>query len=317
MIRTLSLSGPIAAALVMTFVVHFFFDSFNGDFDPELMRLGPVLAILFPLFASMLFLRTLMNESGFRNVAIGCALGVLAVIIWAGVVEYQRLAPFTSRGYTWGDLLPHLDAYALGAAIVAVPFVLWFLRMGTGPLTRTRSGKKRAKRSRNATYGDADWMDHKEAAELFPDGPGIVIGENYRPHEDPTAGPVFIPDDKTTWGQGGQHSKLCFSAQFGSTHGLVFAGSGGFKTTAIVVPTALNWTGSLVVLDPSKEVQPMVATARASQSRTIHVLDPDRPELGFNVLDWIASSKNPEESVAATASWLLGERFEAFHLKHW
>lgn len=150
-------------------------------------------------------------------------------------------------------------------------------------------------------------MTVSEAAELFPDGPGIVIGENDRPDEDYSAGPTFVPSDKSTWGQGGLNKKLCFNGQFGPTHGLVFAGPGGFKTTAVVVPTALNWSGSLVVLDPSKEVAPMVSDARDAQDRIIHTLNPDRPELGFNVVDWIATSNNPEESVAATASWLMTE----------
>lgn len=308
MTRILLFSGPIAAALVMAFVIVFFMDSFVRDFPPELMRLTPVLKIFFPVFCLMIFLRSLLNEKEFRDVAMGSALGIVAVILWATVVEYQRLVPFTARGYSWADLLSYVDAYALIAALVALPIVAWFFRMGAGPSMRTRSGKKPAKRSRNATYGEADWMDRKEAADLFPDGPGIVIGENYRPDQDVHAGSVFDPSHESTWGQGGRETKLCFNGQFGSTHGLVFAGSGGFKTTAIVVPSALNWSGSLVVLDPSKEVEPIVSPARAAQDRIVRTIDPDRPELGFNVLDWIATSKNPEESVAATASWLLTEK---------
>ncbi|WP_299868751.1 hypothetical protein [uncultured Roseobacter sp.] len=185
MIRALYLTGPVAAAVMMAFVVGFFFDSFAGAADAELLRLGPPLVIIFPMFALMLFLRALLNDTGFRDVAVGSAVGVLIVIGWAAVVEYQRLEPFTARGYSWADLMPYVDAYALIAAIVALLFAIWFMRMGTGSPMRTRSGKMHAKRSCNATYGDADWMTGSEAAELFPDGPGIVIGENYRPDEDP------------------------------------------------------------------------------------------------------------------------------------
>lgn len=308
MMRMLYMTGPVAAAMLMAFVVGFFFDSFASQFGAQLLRLGPPLIIFFPLFALMLFLRALLNEAGFRDIAVGSAIGLLIVIGWTGLVEYQRLAPFAARGYSWADLLAYVDAYALTAVILALPFALWFMRMGTGTSSRTRSGKMRAKRSRNATYGDADWMTEREAADLFPDGPGIVIGENYRPDEDHSAGPTFKPSDKSTWGQGGRHEKLCFDGQFGPTHALVFAGSGGFKTTAVVVPTALNWSGSLVVLDPSKEVEPMVADTRVKLGRIVRVLDPAKPELGFNVLDWIAKSDNPEESVAATASWLMTEK---------
>lgn len=100
MIRALSVAGPVAAAMLMAFVVSFFFDSFAEAVDAELLRLGPPLVILFPMFALMLFLRALLNERGFRDVAVGSAVGVLLVIDWAAVVEYQRLAPFAARGYS-------------------------------------------------------------------------------------------------------------------------------------------------------------------------------------------------------------------------
>ncbi|MGZ2259849.1 hypothetical protein ACVC7O_21330 (plasmid) [Roseobacter sp. A03A-229] len=111
--RAIYMTGPVAAAMLMAFVVSFFFDSFAGAVDTDLLRLGPPLVIIFPMFALMLFLRALMNETGFRDVAVGSAVGVLVVIGWAAVVEYQRLAPFTLRGYSWPDLMPHVDAYAL------------------------------------------------------------------------------------------------------------------------------------------------------------------------------------------------------------
>jgi len=38
---------------------------------------------------------------------------------------------------------------------------------------------------------------------------------------------------------------------------------GGFKTTSVGVPTMLTWTGAAVVLDPSREIGPMVHKARA------------------------------------------------------
>ena len=47
-----------------------------------------------------------------------------------------------------------------------------------------------------------------------------------------------------------------------STHAPVLAGSGGFKTTPIGLPTLLTWTGSAVVLDPSREIGPMVTAFR-------------------------------------------------------
>ncbi|WP_038945039.1 type IV secretory system conjugative DNA transfer family protein, partial [Bradyrhizobium japonicum] len=142
-------------------------------------------------------------------------------------------------------------------------------------------------RGRRALHGDADWMLVPEAAGLFSDAGGIVVGERYRVDKDSAAAEPFRAMDRQSWGIGGRAPLLCFDATFGSSHGIVFAGSGGFKTTSVTIPTALKWGGALVVLDPSNEVAPMVIEHRRAAGRTVHVLDPREPGTGFNALDWI------------------------------
>jgi hypothetical protein len=94
---------------------------------------------------------------------------------------------------------------------------------------------------------------------------------------------------ETGWGAGGKSPLLCFDGSFGSSHGIVFAGSGGFKTTSVTIPTALKWGGTLIVLDPSNEVAPMVKEHAARRGRDVIVLDPKDPDIGFNArLDWSA-----------------------------
>jgi type IV secretion system protein VirD4 len=66
-----------------------------------------------------------------------------------------------------------------------------------------------------------------------------------------------------------------------STHAPVLAGSGGFKTTSIGLPTLLTWTGSAVVLDPSREIGPMVTAFR-------------RQWLGHSVVTFLFSAIGPE-----------------------
>ncbi|MET4214766.1 type IV secretory pathway TraG/TraD family ATPase VirD4 [Bradyrhizobium sp. LA2.1] len=86
----------------------------------------------------------------------------------------------------------------------------------------------------------------------------------------------------------------------------MFAGSGGFKTTSVTVPTALKWGGGLVVLDPSNEVAPMVTGHRHGAGRQVFVLDPRASAIGFNVLDWIGQhGATKEEDIAAIASWIM------------
>ena len=47
------------------------------------------------------------------------------------------------------------------------------------------------------------------------------------------------------------------------------AGSGGLKTTSVGVPTLLTWTGSAVVLDPSRESQRLRENAALGQPATV------------------------------------------------
>ena len=98
---------------------------------------------------------------------------------------------------------------------------------------------------------------------------GIVVGEAYRVDQDRVAHRAFNPADRTTWGQGGTAPLLVDPCRTGSTHALVFGGPGGFKTTSVGVPTMLTWPGAAVVLDPSREIGPMVAGLPASDSSGI------------------------------------------------
>ncbi len=149
-------------------------------------------------------------------------------------------------------------------------------------------------------------MKIQEAAKLFPEPGGIVIGERYRVDRDSVAAMPFRADDQKSWGAGGRAPLLCFDGSFGSSHGIVFAGSGGFKTTSVTIPTALKWGGGLVVLDPSSEVAPMVSEHRRQAGRKVIVLDPTASGVGFNALDWIGRHGNTkEEDIVAVATWIM------------
>jgi type IV secretion system protein VirD4 len=154
------------------------------------------------------------------------------------------------------------------------------------------------RRASSELHGGADWMSMKEALRLFP-GPhpvygGVVVGEAYRVDQDKVAGVCFDPADPKTWGQGGKAPLLVDPCVSDSTHGVVFAGSGGFKTTAITVPTLAYWIGSAVVLDPSCQVGPMTARMRRSMDQKVVMIGPGLD--GFNVLDAI----DPRDPLAET-----------------
>jgi type IV secretion system protein VirD4 len=90
---------------------------------------------------------------------------------------------------------------------------------------------------------------------------------------------------------------------------LVFGGSGGYKTTGTVVPSALEWKSGLVCLDPSAEVFRLVYQARRAMGHRAISLDPENPDAGsFNVLDWIdTSSDRALLDLQSVVAWLAGE----------
>ncbi|MQW86371.1 Ti-type conjugative transfer system protein TraG [Sinorhizobium saheli] len=237
----------------------------------------------------------------------------MSVIAGAMLVCLTAIAREASRLHALADQVPQgksVLAYAdpstvLGgsAALFAGIFALRVAIKGNAafarPVPRRITGKR-------AIHGESDWMAMKGAAKLFPENGGIVIGERYRVDHDSVAGIAFGSDEPDTWGAGGRSPLLCFDASFGSTHGVVFAGSGGFKTTSVTVPTALKWGGGLVVLDPSSEVAPMVIDHRRKAGRKVIILDPANPDTGFNALDWIGRfGASREEDIVAVATWVM------------
>src|SRR5262249_23341989 len=124
---------------------------------------------------------------------------------------------------------------------------------------------------------------------------GLVGGEAYRPGLEPRLG--------------GKARLLRYDGDVGSGHVLVFAGSGGYKTTASVIPSALEWRGGLVCLDPAMEVFPRVYVARRNMGRRLVTLNPEsRYSDGFNALDWIDTSCDRALlDLQSVVAWLCGE----------
>ena len=139
---------------------------------------------------------------------------------------------------------------------------------------------------------------------------GLVVGEAYDPRADRAARVPFNPRSPATWGMGGKAPLLIDPCTHGSGHSLVFAGPGGFKTTA-AVSTVLTWTGSSVILDPSTELGPMLdAALRRQRKRVVHIGIPNDesgkpPVTGFNVLAWIdITHPEAELHVRSVVSWI-------------
>ncbi|ACP22505.1 TraG conjugal transfer protein (plasmid) [Sinorhizobium fredii NGR234] len=271
------------------------------------LRAAPVPALLFGPLAGLVSVWALPLYRR-RPVAIASLACFLVVVGFYALREYGRLVPSVESGaVTWDRALSYLDLLVVVGAVIGFLAVAVSARISVvvpEPVRRARRG----------TFGDADWLPMSAAARLFPEDGEIVVGERYRVDKQIIHELPFDPNDRSTWGQGGKAALLTYKQDFDSTHMLFFAGSGGYKTTSNVVPTALRYTGPLICLDPSTEVAPMVVEHRTcALGREVMVLDPTNPIIGFNVLDGIENSTHKEEEIVGIAHMLLSEsaRFES------
>jgi type IV secretion system protein VirD4 len=157
-------------------------------------------------------------------------------------------------------------------------------------------------------HGHAHWSSIAEMKRMWP-GPGpshggIAVGEAYDPRRDKGR---FSPSKPATWGGGGKAPLLVDPCREGSTHSILIAGSGSYKTTS-AISSLLTWTGSAVVLDPAAELGPMLEAARRRMGHRVFILAPEHAAAcGFNVLDWInIDSPIAETDVAAVVEWICG-----------
>ncbi|MBA8862764.1 type IV secretion system protein VirD4 [Ochrobactrum anthropi] len=275
--------------------------SLSGKIQYWFLRGQPLAVLVIPSLL-MLAIIALMKLHQRRIPALATLATFLFVIASYALREYLRLSPYLQQyNMTWAQLTPYVDAFVIAGGILgfAACAVAARLSLGKSPTV---------KRARKAFFGDADWMSMKQAATLLPSDGEVVIGERYRVVEDTVQDIQFEPGNRMTWGQGGKSPLLTYKLDFDSTHMLFFAGSGGFKTTSNVVPTALRYSGPIVCLDPSTEVAPIVVKHRENElRRECFVLDPRSSSVGFNVLDWILTSPNKEEDIVAFAQLLLSE----------
>lgn len=279
----------------------------SGNTAYWFLRASPVPALLFGPLAGLLAVWALPLHRR-RPVAMASLACFLTVAGFYALREFGRLSPSVESGLlSWDRALSYLDMVALVGAVVGFMAVAVSARISTVV-------PEPVKRAKRGTFGDADWLPMSAAGKLFPPDGEIVVGERYRVDKDIVHELPFDPDDPATWGKGGKAPLLTYSQDFDSTHMLFFAGSGGYKTTSNVVPTALRYTGPLICLDPSTEVAPMVLEHRTRVlGREVMVLDPTNPIMGFNVLDGIEHSRQKEEDIVGIAHMLLSEsvRFES------
>ncbi len=271
------------------------------------LRASPLPVLLFGPLAGLLAVWALPLHLR-RPIALASFFSFVLMAGFYGLREFGRLQPLVKSGVlTWDRAMSYVDMIAVFGATMGFMAVAVAARISSVV-------PEQVTRARRGTFGDADWLPMSAAARLFPDDGEIVIGERYRVDKELVHELPFDPNDPATWGRGGKAPLLTYAQDFDSTHMLFFAGSGGFKTTSNVVPTALRYRGPIICLDPSTEVAPMVVDHRREKlDREVVVLDPSNPIMGFNVLDGIEHSLKKEEDIVGIAHMLLSEslRFES------
>ena len=275
---------------------------------PSARLIGPALIVL--VVVGQYRARQAGRLAGAASV-VGLLLSI-AITVWP---EWLRLSSALAHGYPLSAMAAHIDLHLVaGVAFASALASLGAYGLLT-PFPVGARGMPSLVRAKSDNFGHAAWLSMRAARKLFP-GPdpaygGIVVGEAYRVDEDRSSGRAgFKPGDRRSWGKGGQAPLLIDPCRHGPTHALVFAGSGGFKTTAIGVPTLLTWTGSTVVLDPSRELGPMTAGYRRRDlGHNVAMLDvATAAATGVNVLDWIdPTSPLAETHVEAVTGWIGGE----------
>ncbi|MCJ2877433.1 Ti-type conjugative transfer system protein TraG [Rhizobium pusense] len=296
------------AAMVLTSGIEHRLATLGTSVQAKLMlgRAGLALPYIAAAAIGVIALFAANGSANIKVAGLSVLAGSVAVVIIAIARETIRLNGISSRVPAGQPVLAYVDPATMAGTGIALIGGVFALRVAIrGNAAFVASAPKRIGGKR-AVHGEADWMKLPDAVKLFPEPGGIVIGERYRVDRDSVASMPFRADEKQSWSAGGKSPLLCFDGSFGSSHGIVFAGSGGFKTTSVTIPTALKWGGGLVVLDPSSEVAPMVSEHRRQAGRKVIVLDPTAGGVGFNALDWIGRHGNTkEEDIVAVATWIM------------
>ena len=274
------------------------------DAETKQVVTASVAILLAPAVAALLAIRATTDER--------VRLAVPVSLIWfatsAGLLGPGIAATVASANWIDGFAI---DTGALGAAVAG--FIL------VGGLWRAiYLGDEDFVRPWTSALGDARWMTMQDATNMLPADADVVIGEAYMPFKERRGTQEFHPGRTATWGSGGKAPILAYDLSFNSTHMLFFAGSGGYKTTSTVVPTARRYSGSMVVLDPALEIGEMVAPVRRrlrgpnGKQRRVITIDPESNAIqGCDVLELLRESKRQELVIGSYANMLLTEKPKA------
>lgn len=173
----------------------------------------------------------------------------------------------------------------------AAPFVAYVrFKMLQPKLRASRSNEHPLAlvRANSDLHGHSDWMSAANIRRLAQPGHpihgGVVLGSACRADLSPSL-------------DGGKAPLIVDRCLEDATHGLLFVGSGGGKTSAFTVPNLdpeHGWRANVLVNDPSAQAGRMCAAMREEIGQRVVFLGPPQdddatqpPRVGINVLGWI------------------------------
>lgn len=217
---------------------------------------------------------------------------------YGDVPSVSRLLTLTGAG---SAVLAFGPALAVACMPIPKPKQLRPARPGVPPPAPVRA--------HSDLHGHADWLSEQRLARLavapMPAHGGVVYGTACRGD--------LHPEDN-----GGNAALLRETCLQDATHGHVYFGSGGGKTSTVVIPTLdpeVGWRANLLVNDPSSQAGSMCAAMRRKCKQRVVFLGPRdgtrSPRVGMNVLGWIDAADPMFEEHIWSAVDSLGREVSA------
>lgn len=148
----------------------------------------------------------------------------------------------------------------------------------------------------------------------FPNIVRLAIADAMRGNEEPDAAKGEYPDKVLTTSRAGEPTGVIFGKNVYDNkfiskpesedgHVAVFGTTSSHKTSGVVIPTLLSWTGRVVVFDPKGELYKKTAWKRPS-ARVFNPMDKEKGS-GFNPFYVVDRAKNKVDAVRAIALALI------------
>lgn len=244
------------------------------------------------------------------NVCAAILILLVAVLTSRAFVSFERTLLSLSLLFLATSLVMMIanHSYPMGYWPHNLKFLFPTTAMAVGIFTTAKRWKGSAqpeqtgedRRQKRGVYGNAKFATLREMTARFPSDGEVVIGEAYSQKIGTSFGAK----------PAGRAALLCDTLTTGSTHGMIIAGSGGYKTTSVVLPTLWLTKHSCVVFDPKREIARKIQRVRERvHKKTSYCLDPnDETQDGFNALKWIdMDSEAWPQDLFQMATWLIGE----------